>query len=101
MVEKLSTATVLSMIDNGVPTKLALEQCGFKEVSEETIQKLEMRSSAARIKVLQSLYTAANDRRSTPSQRAKALEMWDKMSKEGAQQNQNITIVINGEKETL
>lgn len=96
-----NTQVVLDLIDKGVPPLLALEQEGFGEVSETTMELLQKRANAARSLMLQKLYEAANDKRSTPANRAKALEMWSKLSKESDISKQNVTIIINGEREKV
>lgn len=92
-----TTANVLVLIDKGLTPQDALTQCGFGEVSKATMEKLKQRAMMARGKLLQGLYAAANDSRSSPSARARAFEVWDRMSKENEVQDMNIVINIQGE----
>ena len=96
-----TVAEVLSLIDRGVGARDALDQCGYGEVSEATMQKLEAREKETRSRALQGLYAAATDRRSAPASKAKAFAEWEKAKAKGDKSSTKITIIIGQESETV
>ncbi len=96
MTEK-TTANVLALIDKGLTPRDALNQCGFGEVSTGTMTQLKARATRARNILLQGLYAAANDSKSSPSARAKAFDTWERLTREEETKDLNIVINIQGE----
>jgi hypothetical protein len=96
-----TVSDVLALIDAGVGPRDALDQCGYGEVSEATMEKLVAREREARSRALQALYAAATDRRAPPASKAKAFEQWEKAKARGEKTSQNITIIIGQESEKV
>lgn len=92
-----STARVLELIDAGTPVRLALDLEGFGDIPEEQMTRLIARSNEAQNRLLQGLYAAAHDRKQSAASRAKAIEIYEKLKSKCDQQNQKITIIIEGE----
>lgn len=88
---------VLNLIEKGVPPRLALDECGYGEVSDDTMKKLNKHADLVRSKIIQGLFASANSPRESAQSRAKALQQWEKMVKEDSR-NQTVTIIIEGEK---
>jgi hypothetical protein len=96
-VTEKTTANVLALIDKGLTPRDALNQCGFGEVSAGTMAQLKARATRARNILLQGLYAAANDSKSSPSARAKAFDTWERLTREEETKDLNIVINIQGE----
>jgi hypothetical protein len=96
-----TVSDVLALIDAGIGPRDALDQCGYGEVSEATMEKLIARERGARSKALQALYAAATDRRAPPASKAKAFEQWEKAKEVVDKSSQKITIIIGQESETV
>jgi hypothetical protein len=92
---------VLKLIDAGVGVRDALDQCGYEEVSDETLERLQAKEREARSRALQALYAASMDRRASPSAKAKAFEAWEKAKEVVDKSSQKITIIIGQESETV
>lgn len=98
---KKTTADVVKLIESGLAPQDALRQCGFGEVSEATMTRLNEVYANASAKLIQGLYEAANDRRNNPAARAKAFQEWERQTSKRSAVGQKITIIIEGEKEDV
>jgi hypothetical protein len=92
-----TVSDVLALIDAGIGPRDALDQCGYGDVAETTMEKLIAREREARSKALQALYAAATDRRAPPASKAKAFDQWEKAKARGEKTSQKIIINIQGE----
>jgi hypothetical protein len=97
----MSAKELLKMIDEGVPLEVAAEASGVAlgNISGTILEELKRRQAAARAKLMAKLFGATQRASANPSAIAAAAQAWIKLSDNGKESGQEVSIEIVGENE--